>query len=574
MGKGEKIKDHPRYRQLQGIKFPGLEGMKRRKVGPIGRPPFLSVLPAGDLLSWLSDSSKNDNNVECKTGTHIPRELGCNANQSVSAQDTTLTKGQDKCSRRKDMPVVRKNFDTSSRNSFAFMDDPAAVDRAMASLRSDFYAATSRRPRDALVQTWMKFHKQWFGTDDFLPLTTDSIEKVSCLFKVGAYKSFKNYLSRAKECHTEAGYEWTTQLQNTSRKCTRSVLRGLGGPSRSEAFDFCSVIQYLTANNHAKGSDSPASPLAAVLVGVYFLLRELELSAIDMEDVSFTESPITLSLPVSKVDWQAKGCRRTWSCLCFQGYYCPVHLLKEYDQRLRDNGRTTGPWLVSGSGGRCTKAGVTDMIREAVLASGGSAKDAQGDWLISGHTFRITGARTLASWGLDPITIQLLGRWGSSAVLGYLAETPLLSFSDRLPDRTGEMKRLVAGDVKASDMDGNTGEDWSEDRERMREEIANLRKEVSELATSLDGVSQVVENRQTREVWWVHNDTSKVLQQAVVDLSTPPLTWKTVCGWKFTSQPLITTFREPPPCGLGRRCPKCQPDVSSSSSSSSESSTG
>ena len=241
---------------------------------------------------------------------------------------------------------------------------------------------------------------------------------------------------------------------------------------------------------------------------------------------------------------------------------------------LRSGGRTTGPWLLSRSGGRCTKAGVTDMIREAVLASGGTAKDVQGNWLISGHTFRITGARTLASWGLDPITIQLLGRWGSNAVLGYLAETPLLSFSDRLSDRAGTTKRLGADLVRASDVDGNPGFDWSEEREKMREEISNLKMTVSDLATSLDGVSQVLETRQTREVWWVHNDTSSVLHQAMVDLSTPPLTWKTVCGWKFSSQPLITTYREPPPSRLGRRCPKCQPDVSSSSSSSSESSTG
>ena len=298
--------------------------MKKRRVGSLGKPSFLPVLPPGDLLTWMQNSNNNIN----KTEEHIPPKLGCNANQSVSTKDTTLTSSQDKCSRRKDMPLVRKGVDSASRNSFDFMNDPVAVDRAMASLRDDFYAATSRRPRDALVQTWIRFHRQWFGNDEFLPLTTDSVEKVSCLFKIGAYKSFKNYLSRVKECHTEAGHPWTTQLQNTFRKCTRSVLRGLGGPTRSEAFDFDAVIQHLSLNDQGNGPDSPESPLAAVLIGVYFLLRELELSAIDMEDVSFTESSITLSLPVSKVDWQAKGCRRTWSCVCSQGYHCPVHLLK------------------------------------------------------------------------------------------------------------------------------------------------------------------------------------------------------------------------------------------------------
>lgn len=37
---------------------------------------------------------------------------------------------------------------------------------------------------------------------------------------------------------------------------------------------------------------------------------------------------------------------------------------------------------------------------------------------------------------LDPVTIQLLGRWGSMAVLSYLAESPLIGFADRLRDST------------------------------------------------------------------------------------------------------------------------------------------
>ncbi|CAL1125710.1 unnamed protein product [Cladocopium goreaui] len=61
------------------------------------------------------------------------------------------------------------------------------------------------------------------------------------------------------------------------------------------------------------------------------------------------------------------------------------------------------------------------------------------------HTFRITGARTLAAlaWlGLDAITIQLLGRWGSDAVLSYLAEAPLTNLCER-PKRPPNEARLA-----------------------------------------------------------------------------------------------------------------------------------
>ena len=49
-------------------------------------------------------------------------------------------------------------------------------------------------------------------------------------------------LSRVKEVHTESGYPWTQQLHNAARICTRSVLRGVGGPTRSEVFDLDSRV--------------------------------------------------------------------------------------------------------------------------------------------------------------------------------------------------------------------------------------------------------------------------------------------------------------------------------------------
>ena len=44
---------------------------------------------------------------------------------------------------------------------------------------------------------------------------------------------------------------------------------------------------------------------------------------------------------------------------------------------------------------------------------------------ISGHTLRVTGAQGLARAGVDTWAVQLLGRWGSSAVLGYIRDVPL-----------------------------------------------------------------------------------------------------------------------------------------------------
>ena len=382
--------------------------MKRRKQPFVGRASFLPTLPAGDLNEWLRKHHSKS------VGIPVPSVLGSTTSDPLRSLKPDIPENKRK---RPDMPLVR-NCSSDRRNDFSFIDDPAMASAALDDFKRDYHAASSRKPRDALLATWFKFHEKWFGPSvPPLPVTEHSLECVSCLFKHGGYKSFKNYVSRIKEVHVESGFIWGQNLQFASKRCVRSVLRGLGGPSRSEAFDLDKVSEYLTHRNHTTAVDGPMSPLAAVVVGTYFLLRELELSSIDLDDVSFTDDSCTLSLPVSKVDWQAKGCRRTWTCICQLSHPCPVHILKLYDDARRSMKTCERAWIISNSGTRCTKHGIVTMIREAVHLSGGQSKAADGTWQISGHTFRITGARTLSVWGLDPITIQLIGRWGSSAVL-------------------------------------------------------------------------------------------------------------------------------------------------------------
>ena len=94
--------------------------------------------------------------------------------------------------------------------------------------------------------------------------------------------------------------------------------------------------------------------------------------------------------------------------------------------------RPDSPLFPDSHGNYCTKIGVVNTIRKAAEMAGMQVCDSEGHHRLSGHTFRITGARYLSAAGLDPITIQLLGRWGSNVVLTYLAEAPLMSLNQRL----------------------------------------------------------------------------------------------------------------------------------------------
>ena len=68
---------------------------------------------------------------------------------------------------------------------------------------------------------------------------------------------------------------------------------------------------------------------------------------------------------------------------------------------------------------------MTETIVDAARRLKIPTTSADGSGRVSGHSLRATGAQGLARAGLDVWAIQLLGRWGSSAVLEYVREVPL-----------------------------------------------------------------------------------------------------------------------------------------------------
>ena len=523
------------------------------------KPQFLARLPSSDLGQWLQrqvGKSEGTRDEVSGTGSFGPiRMRGQDQIPTVVAagvDDLDSFGGRADRKKRSDMPVVRKASKGNANKARKIAMDPRLRTLAENELEEDMFALTSKAPREARLVTWQKFHQWWFGDNiPMLPLTTDKICKVSALFKAGGYKSYKNYISTAKDQHIAEGYEWSDQLWRITQKCTKSVLRGLAGPTRSEQFDLVGVIKYLDSYPGQLTRNGPANPSAMVLCATYFMMRELEVSAIDVEDVSFTESSVSINLPVSKVDWAAKGCRRTWTCLCSKGYPCPVHVLKKHDDEMRMAGNISGPWFPNSAGGYCTKEGVVDTIRLAVLESGGSAKDCTGGWIISGHTFRITGARTLSAWGLDPVTIQLLGRWGSMAVLSYLAESPLIGFADRLRDPNSiggsatmeaQSSRSLAGSTVAAA--APCTQVLHVDSESIKSEMVKINKDLENIKDDLQGISHFLEDKPALEIWMVVNDLSKVAHRATINLATSPSEWRTGCGWQFAGKRHAVTYRQ------------------------------
>ena len=113
---------------------------------------------------------------------------------------------------------------------------------------------------------------------------------------------------------------------------------------------------------------------------------------------------------------------------------CPAHAVASQARWLKSAfpERFAGGWpdldlplFPDERGQACTKQAVTATIQHAARLLGLEAHGPAGEVRWTGHSLRVTGAQGLARAGFDVWAIQLLGRWGSDAVLRYTREAPL-----------------------------------------------------------------------------------------------------------------------------------------------------
>jgi hypothetical protein len=146
---------------------------------------------------------------------------------------------------------------------------------------------------------------------------------------------------------------------------------------------------------------------------------------------------VTWHLPASKADAEAMGCSRTHGCICARSSSrgCPVHAL--WDKLLLLTQLFPARWSAAGgfdwdlplfpdiNGNAVSKEAMTDTIRHAAMLLQVPLVSPDHTEQITGHSLRATGAQGFAKAGLDEVSIQLLGRWGSKAIRGYTREAAL-----------------------------------------------------------------------------------------------------------------------------------------------------
>ena len=203
----------------------------------------------------------------------------------------------------------------------------------MACVLSETHTATSRKSiRGRLV--WWEARAKRRGLDPY-PLDQLKLKLAAGLLKSGQYRSAGQYLHTIEKAHVEQGYEWKANLDALLGDLRRSCARGLGGPRQAVPLP----IGLLTAAQRFSNAEWPHG-MEAILVGSWWLLREVELASLRRADIRFTEGPgccsAELTIRASKADIEAAGCTRVHACTC-PSDICPVKAARALTRRKADD---------------------------------------------------------------------------------------------------------------------------------------------------------------------------------------------------------------------------------------------
>ncbi|CAK0846143.1 unnamed protein product, partial [Prorocentrum cordatum] len=281
--------------------------------------------------------------------------------------------------------------------------------------------------------------RQW-GMEPW-PLTADKLRALGATLKAGKYRSASMYLSAYRVEAERRGCHLAGTMVQVLKDATRSCNRGLGPPVQALPFTFAD-FRNLPGSDDPWVRNGPVGPRNCLVGGVWWLTREVELSTARACLVRFVgdgaELVTSWCLPASKNDPSALGATRSHGCCCDEPLgadLCPARTLQAqvvllrrvFPLRFSPDGSPDDelPLFPTSEGRVCTKDAMVAHIAAAadLLHLREAGTDGVHRW--TGHSLRVTGARFLAGAGLDTWAIQLLGRWGSDAVLGYIGDAPL-----------------------------------------------------------------------------------------------------------------------------------------------------
>ena len=298
------------------------------------------------------------------------------------------------------------------------MENPHDRDIALDELVDGFHAASSRRTFRGKWATIEKALKSW-GVPCFPP-SRDSLMALAASLKAGNFVTADSYLYQYRlECERK-GHAFSPQLDVLLKDCARSCLRGVGAPTKALALPFRKFVNLKVEDDGPWSVGGPVGPACAVVIGAWFLTREIELSTtraahLTLGTDELGDPVVRWQLPASKTDQQALGKAMVHGCACGPAATCgcPYHAGKAQLERLKrlfpgkfveDRVALDLPLFPSVEGKTVEKEAMVGTIVEATRRLGGQLTNADGTARVSGHSLRVTGAQGLTKlvWTRGP----------------------------------------------------------------------------------------------------------------------------------------------------------------------------
>ena len=376
------------------------------------------------------------------------------------------------------------------------------------------------------------------------PLTTRSLMEIASTLKSAGYKAGVIYLVDCKLEHIEGGHHWTALLDRTFKKCKRGLERGRG--PRRKAPEVGAEARQKARSDKKKGKGQIHFARELFEFGRCWMLREADLSVLSTPDVrvDYVLKRVRLNIPVSKMDQEAEGVQRVLQCVCGDGGChpdCPYNVAQDLLDKLQR--------LASGASKLCVAKGGKTATKAMLVSSWQTVFKQK----VTGHSARRTGALYYIREGWSIAQVAYLGRWKSSVILQYAEEALASVPANRAQEnstqennggaalmntvdtsRLEEWKEALQEEIKAmkADMDGSK-EEW----EKKEKAWAELSKEVhGKLPAKVQSIRQQV----------VHKNLA-------LSVASPPLGWRTACGWSFYGNNFVFVGNE---CEI--TCDKCK----------------
>ena len=483
-----------------------------------------------------------------------------------------------------------------------------ARETALTNFTLDIFAPSNRASVASRLRTCERLLEVW--SLQMSPPTPKAIVALGASLKAGRYRSASVYLSTYKSWALRQGHDWTAPLQQSMQDAIRSCERGLGGPVKARPLPFARLSE-LPGGDEPWVQGGPLRPRNAIVIGSWFLTRELELSSASAASLELSfPSPgipqVRFHLPASKSDVLATGVAREHGCSCRGGpsAACPAHAAWDHLTFLRERFPTYWqpssspmdlPLFPAASGAACSKDAMTATIVRAATLLGVELSAPDGSERVAGHSLRATGAQGLAAAGVDTWAIELLGRWGGEAVRGYIRDARLADASAmarRVSDSAPLevlVRRILAEQLGSGLLAGGlpppgaaAGSGGGPPFSTMAREPGSpglpvasyevsaplgpaLRASLSEPLAAEVTLAQLAASSAGSESTFVMNSVTGVAHMVAIGFDdSPPNEWSSACGWRFgisiwRAAPVQLSYEELPKAPQ-LLCARCLPE--------------